>query len=116
MNARLSKSVRPRSSVRVNFWTDFNEISFDYVVDVLQSGQAVCVDDQQACNLQVTTAQDIDNAGQITLPEATINPVVSTPVCEDAPIVLTVELEGVSDYSGFDFNWNTTPESQNENR
>ncbi|MBO0355785.1 hypothetical protein J0656_17335 [Muricauda ruestringensis] len=96
--------------------TDFNEISFDYVVDVLQSGQAVCVDDQQACNLQVTTAQDIDNAGQITLPEATINPVVSTPVCEDAPIVLTVELEGVSDYSGFDFNWNTTPESQNENQ
>ncbi|SNZ01686.1 hypothetical protein [Flagellimonas pacifica] len=96
--------------------TDLNVLSFDYAVDVVQNGQATCVTDALACDLQVTTAQDTDNAAQITLPQVTINPITSTPVCEGTPITVAVELVGVTDYSEYVFNWNIAPTSQNNNQ
>jgi RHS repeat-associated protein/uncharacterized repeat protein (TIGR01451 family) len=96
--------------------TDLNILSFDYAVDMVQNGQATCVLDAQACNLQITTAQDTDNAAQITLPQVTINPITTTPVCEGTPVTVAVELNGVSDYSQYEFSWNVTPTSQNNNQ
>ncbi|UII80114.1 RHS repeat-associated core domain-containing protein [Flagellimonas sp. CMM7] len=96
--------------------TDFNTISFDYTVDVVQNGQATCVLDAQACNLEITTAQGTDNAAQITLPQVTITPITSTPVCEGTPVTVAVELVGVTDYTGYEFDWNIAPVSQNNNQ
>ena len=96
--------------------TNFNLTDFEYEVDVRQNGQAVCVVDQQTCNLIVTTAQDTDSANQITLPEVTITPITALPVCEGSQVVVSVALYGVTDYSDYTFNWNVAPTSINNNQ
>ncbi|CAN0521620.1 unnamed protein product, partial [Laminaria digitata] len=111
----LNEDQVQQFSINTNL-TDFNLLTFDYVVEVLQEGQGLCLNNQQACDLQVTTADAVDTAAQIVLPEVTLVPITPFPVCEGTPVVVDVEMEGDVDYADFDFDWNVVPISQNNNR
>ncbi|WP_298487865.1 hypothetical protein [uncultured Maribacter sp.] len=111
INTNLNQSFKILTTL-----TNFSLTELEYKVDVIQNGEATCIQDSQACDLEVTSAQDTDISNQITLPSVTITPITSLPVCEGSPIVLSVALEGVTDYSTYAFNWNIAPTSINNNQ
>ena len=96
--------------------TDFEQTGFEYNASLIQTGTGVCATNQQTCNLDVTSAYGSGTASQIALPELNIEPVSSVPVCSGENMVVNVVLEGITDYSGYNFSWNVTPVASNANQ
>ncbi len=90
-------------------------LELDYRANLVRDGEAVCATDQQSCNIEVSSGFGIDTARQIALPDVMLTPITSLPVCEGNSVLVSANLQGITDYENYDFNWNVTPTAINDN-